>query len=140
METLSPFQRRLIFENFKPQFPNLLFETVHNDEEQESDSSLSEGEDDATRANSSTKNILSTPTSAASKKTTADESALPKSMADLSLPTQVKQKKFKKPLKITKVSEEELQSRKNQKKLKFENDINSMIGFSKVIQGIISYF
>lgn len=134
-------QRRLIFENFKPVYPNLLFETVQNDAE-ESDSSLSSESDASdvdeagvTGSRSSTVNILSTPVPPTSKKS-ADESALPKSMADLSLPTSVKQKQYKKPLKVTKVSEEELQSCKDKKRQKFEKDIDSMVGFSKVIQEI----
>lgn len=125
-----------MFENFKPQYPNLLFETVQNDEEESDPFSASESDDDTKTPgrSSSKKKDVSSPLPSSVK--TADESALPKSMADLSLPTQVKQKQYKKPLRITKVSEEELEFRKNQKKQKFEKDIDSMIGFSKVIHEI----
>lgn len=132
-DDLTPFQRKLIFEHYKPIFPTLLFETVHQEEEESSESDIDDVLKDKKLSN------IASPT--------PDNENLPKSMAELSLPPpttssttppapSVKKKPYKKPLKVVKASEEEMQKLRDQRKEKMKGDVDSMLGFSKVIQEI----
>ncbi|ODM91508.1 Poly(A)-specific ribonuclease PARN, partial [Orchesella cincta] len=110
LEDLNPFQRKLIFNNIKPKFNDLYFETVLREDDMDS-SSVSESDTESSPAGAT----KTTPRAASASTGRPSRSRI---------------------LRVAKMTEDERKAREDEKKKQHMLNINKGVGFSKVIRKI----
>lgn len=132
LDNLNPFQRKLIFNNIKPKFPNLYFETVVRDKDSSDTelmdaSSVSEASDTESASNSP---AVGTPAAANTSASTSPASARPQT------PNKSSRSTYYRALRVAKMTEKEIKAREDEKKELAMENIEKGAGFSKIIRKI----